>query len=74
LRQNEAILNLSETSAKVTKELIGDLRDVLDNMSEDNRRVIESILDAGVPEGCENSRQFLIDMIDQLQWENIENE
>lgn len=71
---NKAIANLSETAATVTEEVIGDLRDILEDMTDENRRVIESILDAGVPEGCEESRQFLIDMIDQLQWEDKNNE
>jgi hypothetical protein len=71
--QNKAITNLSEIAAKITQEEIGELKDMLENMSEENRRVIESILEAGVPEGCEDSRQFLIDMIDQLQWEESNN-
>jgi len=71
--QNKAITNLSKIAAEVTQEEIGELKDMLENMSEENRRVIESILEVGVPEGCEDSRQFLIDMIDQLQWEEPNN-
>jgi len=67
--QNKAIIELSKISEKVTREEIEELKDMLERMSEDNRKAIESIIDAGVPEGCEDSRQFLIDMINQLQWE-----
>lgn len=67
--QNKSITNLSETSTEVTREFLGELNDVLGRMTQENRRVIESILDAGVPEGCEESRNYLIRMIDKLQLE-----
>lgn len=72
--QNTAILKLSETASKVTEEVIGNLEDKLNDMSDENRRIIESILDEGVPEGCEASRQFLIQMINQLQWREENDE
>lgn len=70
--QSQQVTNLSETSKQVSEEFIESLEEALSNMTEDNRQVIESILDAGVPEGCDESRQFLIDMIQNLQWEQRE--
>jgi len=70
--QSEAVTNLSETSVEVTRQFLKDLNTVLSTMSDENRRTIQSILDAGVPEGCEDSRQYLIDMVDRLQWDGVE--
>ena len=70
--QSESINNLSETSKEVSREFLEKLDNAIDRMTSENRKVIESILNAGVPEGCEESRQYLIRMIDQLQWNEEE--
>jgi len=71
---NDSILELSKTSAKVSEQFLDALTSRFDRMNRENRDILKNIIDAGIPESCEESRQYLLEMTNQLKWRDFENE
>lgn len=67
--QNEAIENASEESRETFEEMLEDIRNSIEAGDRDTANTIRNIIEAGMPEGCTESTTYLLEQIDNLQWE-----
>lgn len=66
--QNTAIENASTKSQEAFNTIITDLKKTLDKDRRDTSRMIRDIISSGVPEGCTESAEYLLEQINNLQW------
>lgn len=70
-QQSNAILESSETTQRIVKEEMGSLGERLERESSEQRKQIEELLKADVPdESLEALMEFLIKTVDDLRWSN----
>lgn len=72
--QNKAIENASDVSQETFNDMLEQLSKTIDRDSKDTNELIQKIIEAGVPEGCADSALFLVEQIDNLEWEESRNE
>jgi len=67
--QNDAIENASKVSQSTFNDMLSRLDDTLNQDNNRTNELIEAILAQGIPEGCTESTMFLLEQIENLQWE-----
>lgn len=68
--QNAEIQDASDRSMKEFGEMLDALREDLDKRESKSEETIKRILDSVTPENCTELTNFLIEQVDNLQWED----
>ena len=68
--QNAEIQDASDKSMKEFTEMLEALREDLDEKDANSEETIKRIIDSVTPESCSEIKTFLVEQVENLQWED----